>query len=239
MERFVIIGLGGIGSQLLEPLVRFLAYSYDGDCALTLVDADRFDRRNIVRQSCIASDIGKPKVDVALARVKDIAPTLRVAAVPHWISESNIASIIREGSQVFCCVDNHRTRKLVNDYCATLTDVVLVSGGNEYSDGNAQLFVKEAGVRVTAALDEWHPEIAEPTDVHPADAEVEREGCDMQTSSAPQLVFANNMASAMMMGLFFHNLEARTSDVKRIGEIYFDLKLGAVAAYERPSFATA
>jgi hypothetical protein len=61
------------------------------------------------------------------------ASTLTLLAVESYVNESNIAALLRGGlhNVILLCVDNHATRKLVNDHCATLPDVCLISGGND------------------------------------------------------------------------------------------------------------
>ena len=50
--RAILIGLGGIGSQLVDPLARTLAYSSGERSSkkLLLVDGDTYSKRNRERQ---------------------------------------------------------------------------------------------------------------------------------------------------------------------------------------------
>lgn len=68
-----VFGLGGVGSYVAEALAR----SAVGE--LTLVDNDEIDISNINRQLyALHSTIGKPKVDVAKARILDINPNCKI-----------------------------------------------------------------------------------------------------------------------------------------------------------------
>jgi molybdopterin/thiamine biosynthesis adenylyltransferase len=49
-DRIVLIGCGGIGSQLLPPLVRYLANRPEPRSLLVLVDGDVFEPSNRSRQ---------------------------------------------------------------------------------------------------------------------------------------------------------------------------------------------
>jgi hypothetical protein len=49
-SRVVLIGCGGIGSQLLPPLVRYLSNRPEPRPLLVLVDGDAFEARNLARQ---------------------------------------------------------------------------------------------------------------------------------------------------------------------------------------------
>ena len=73
--RVAVFGVGGVGGYVVEALAR------SGVGALDLVDKDLVDVTNINRQIIAAdSTVGRPKVDVARARVLDINPDCRVTA---------------------------------------------------------------------------------------------------------------------------------------------------------------
>ena len=69
----LLFGVGGVGSYVCEALARA------GVGALTLVDKDVVDITNINRQiPALHSTVGKPKVSVMAARVRDIDPACKV-----------------------------------------------------------------------------------------------------------------------------------------------------------------
>jgi len=67
-ERIVLVGLGGIGSQLLPSLVRYLAFRPEPRPMLVLVDGDAYEPGNRTRQVFPESAIGSNKAE-ALAEV--------------------------------------------------------------------------------------------------------------------------------------------------------------------------
>ncbi len=72
-SKVAIFGVGGVGGYVTEGLTR------SGIGALDLIDNDTVDITNINRQIIAThSTIGKYKVDVAAARVKDINPKCKV-----------------------------------------------------------------------------------------------------------------------------------------------------------------
>ena len=72
--RVAIFGIGGVGGYTAEALAR------SGVGALDLIDPDDVSLTNINRQLFAThSTVGKYKVDVAAARLKDISPALRIA----------------------------------------------------------------------------------------------------------------------------------------------------------------
>ncbi|MBR1380169.1 MAG: tRNA threonylcarbamoyladenosine dehydratase [Alphaproteobacteria bacterium] len=72
----MVVGCGAVGSFAIEALAR------SGVGHLVLVDFDSVERTNINRQLfALESTIGMPKVDVAVARVRDINPDIDVIAM--------------------------------------------------------------------------------------------------------------------------------------------------------------
>ena len=73
--RVAVFGVGGVGGYVVEALAR------SGVGALDLIDKDVVDETNINRQLlALTSSIGRPKVEVAAERVKDISPDCVVTA---------------------------------------------------------------------------------------------------------------------------------------------------------------
>ena len=67
--RVAVFGIGGVGGYAVEALAR------SGVGALDLIDKDEISLTNINRQLiALHSTVGKPKVEVAAQRVKDINP---------------------------------------------------------------------------------------------------------------------------------------------------------------------
>jgi hypothetical protein len=159
-ERVVLIGCGGIGNQLLDPLCRYLAHRPEPRPLLVLVDGDVFEASNLNRQACSRSDLGTNKAE-ALARV---ARETGVAsqAIGELVDETNVGVIVREGDIVLLAVDNHRARALIDRHVASLDNATLISGGNDETDGNVQLVRRRDGWSVDGHLVEIHPEANAP-----------------------------------------------------------------------------
>jgi molybdopterin/thiamine biosynthesis adenylyltransferase len=209
-----IIGIGGIGCALLPHLARFLQAS--GECArLTLVDGDAFEIRNGDRQAF--PELGnKAKVKASeLARQFD---DLSFRATAEFVTPENVGRIIRSGDVVFLAVDNHKTRRLVSDHCQILPEVTLISGGNDYTDGNVQVYIRAAGRDVTLPLTRFHPEIADPRDRSPHEM-----SCDeLSRQAAPQLLFTNLAVASAMLNAFYAWRQGKL----QYGEVYLDILEG-------------
>ena len=82
-----IFGVGGLGSPLVEQLVR------SGCEKILICDNDKFVLSNLNRQNCFLSDIGKFKVDVIEEQLKNINPNLELLKF-YEVSSSNINEIL-------------------------------------------------------------------------------------------------------------------------------------------------
>ena len=152
--KIVIIGLGGIGSILCERLARYLTYSADDRTSLLLVDGDAYEAKNFERQDF--TRLGN-KAEVKAADLKLQFFGMNVSSFPAFVNETTLAQVIQEGDVVFLCVDNHKTRMLVSNYSKNLTDVTLISGGNDLIDGNVQIYIRKDGKDLTPDLCAYHP----------------------------------------------------------------------------------
>lgn len=225
--NIVIIGLGGIGSHLVRPLCRYLNES-KGEVAVMLIDGDTFEPKNETRQEF--RGFGN-KAEVLAAELSEKYPGLSISGKAWYITAENAYVAINDGDIVFCCVDNHATRNVVSGRCQELENVVLISGGNEYSDGNVQIFIREDGICTTPALTYFHPEIENPQDKNPSEMSCE----ELAKSGSPQLIFTNFLASAWMLTTFWKYLVWKQDRKGLFGysEIYFDGVTGNARSVNR------
>lgn len=210
--KICIIGIGGIGTILVDKISRFLNYSKIEVDELVLVDGDVFEIKNFERQEF--QNIG-PKARIKSEEIEKRFPNLNTKSINNHINKDNIESIILEDMIILMCVDNHKTRKIVSDYCRTLNNVTLISGGNDYTDGNVIIYVKRNGEEITPCVTKYHPEINEPDDKSP-----EEMSCQELANSEPQLFFTNLMAASFMCCAFY-NIVIRKEC--KISEVYFDI----------------
>ncbi len=218
-----IIGLGGIGSILVERLCRFLNYSQnDTSFAITLIDGDEYEDKNYERQEF--TKFGN-KAEVKANELKMQYLNLMTDYVTEYINADTVSRVINEKDVIFLCVDNHKTRMIVSNYCKTLNDIILISGGNELTDGNVQIFVRKGGVDLTPDLCAYHPEIANPTDRSP-----EEMSCEELSKAEPQLYFTN-LSVATIMCWTYYNVVVKQSI--NASEIYFDMSRMSVDAKTR------
>ena len=215
MKSIIVIGLGGIGSQLVEPLCRYLA-SNDVCERIMLVDGDSYSFANADRQTMLSRDVGRNKAAVQAERLQRQFPAMTVSGFEHYVSDRNVREIVGEKSCVLLCVDNHATRKLLSDHGGRLDDILLISAGNELTDGNVMVYQRQAGRQKTPPLDRYHDEIRYPADDNPADLSCEELAL---RPGGGQVIFTNLTAAALMLNAFYMAL----AGVMPYGEVYFDI----------------
>jgi len=208
-----VIGLGGVGSILIERLGRFINYSRDLNPSILLVDGDTYENKNYERQEF--TQIGN-KAEIKAMELAMKFPGLKLDSFEAYVNETNLTDVIRTGDVVFMCVDNHKTRNIVNNYCKILTDVTLFSGGNEFEDGNVQVYIRQGGNDLTPDLASYHPEIANPDDQLPDEL-----SCEELAQSDPQLYFVN-LGVATLMCWTFYNVIVKQQYER--SEVYFDMR---------------
>jgi molybdopterin-synthase adenylyltransferase len=130
----LIVGVGGLGN----PVAQFLAAAGVG--TLTLVDADDVDLTNLQRQILFDTDaVGRPKVEAARTRIRDVNPEVRVAVVRERVGLSRLQALAADADMVADCTDNFATRHAINRACVGARKP-LVSGAAIRFDGQVAVF---------------------------------------------------------------------------------------------------
>jgi adenylyltransferase/sulfurtransferase len=137
--KVLTVGTGGLGS----PLALYLAAAGIG--TIGIVDFDVVDESNLQRQIIHGtSDVGRPKVQSAYDRLKDINPNVEVRVHEEALTSENALGIFEDYDVIVDGTDNFPTRYLVNDAC------VLLGKPNVYGsifrfEGQASVFYAEEG----------------------------------------------------------------------------------------------
>jgi molybdopterin/thiamine biosynthesis adenylyltransferase len=130
----LIVGVGGLGN----PVAQFLAAAGVG--TLTLVDADDVDLTNLQRQILFdTKSVGRPKVEAAGARIRDVNPEVRVMVVPERVGLNRLHALAASADVVADCTDNFATRHAINRACVGARKP-LVSGAAIRFDGQVAVF---------------------------------------------------------------------------------------------------
>ncbi|HTX63549.1 MAG TPA: molybdopterin-synthase adenylyltransferase MoeB, partial [Acidimicrobiales bacterium] len=137
--RVLLVGAGGLGA----PTALYLAAAGIG--TLGLVDFDSVDVSNLQRQVLYGtSDVGRPKLEAARARLTDVNPGVHVVTHAERLTRDNAFDTLRDYDVIVDGTDNFATRYLVNDAC------VLLGKPNVYGsiyrfEGQATIFDARRG----------------------------------------------------------------------------------------------
>lgn len=242
-QRIIVIGCGGIGKALLPHLCRFLNYD-ERSWQVVLVDGNAYEDKNAKRQSFSA--LGN-KAEVSRDELVPLFPNLIFEAIAAYVAGPNdtvseqqtaiqVSGLIKDGDTVFLCVDNHKARLTVSQYCQTLANVRLISGGNDLTDGNVQIFIRRKNKNLMQPIEEVHSEISEAkSQKGPHEMSCE----ELAQAGTPQVYVANVMAATLILCAFW----AELNRANKAGEIYFTIQqVGtacgpAAAPFERKSIS--
>lgn len=223
-NRMVVIGLGGIGSQLIPSLLHFLHYKkFTGP--VVLMDGDLYEEKNLNRQLVPEDGLGMNKADALSITFGQRLPTLSLSSLPFYLDETNAEDVIQENDFVICGVDNHWTRRMIDNRVAQLANATYISGGNDLTDGNMQVVRRRDGKSLDPSLQEVHPEIA---------AAVEKPdwtpGCDQMLNAAPQIIVTNLMVASSMLNAVWSVFEDKDLPYS---EVYVDVEVNAAVPTNR------
>jgi len=130
-----IIGVGGLGS----PAAIYATAAGFG--RVILVDKERVELSNLNRQILHwTSDIGEEKVVSALKKLTKLNPNVSIEVINEEIREDNVHEIIKEADIVLDCLDNWRTRLIVNKACVEERKI-LIHAGIRGLDGQLMVIV--------------------------------------------------------------------------------------------------
>jgi molybdopterin/thiamine biosynthesis adenylyltransferase len=118
-----VAGAGGLGS----PVAIYLAAAGVG--ALRICDSGEVELSNLNRQILHGDDrIGEKKALSAERTLRAVNPSVRIIPLTETIEENNIASLVGDACLMVDCLDNFKTRYVLNDY-AVKTGLPLVHAG--------------------------------------------------------------------------------------------------------------
>ncbi len=133
LERFqqshvAIIGVGGVGSWVVESLAR------SGIGQLTLIDLDHLSESNINRQlPALDSTLGQAKVQALKNRISEINAECKINCVEEFISTDNVPDLLghlvkNPHALVIDCIDHAKTKAALIAWCRQQKLLVLTIG---------------------------------------------------------------------------------------------------------------
>ena len=135
----LVVGAGGLGS----PTLLYLAAAGLG--RIGVVEFDQVDESNLQRQILYSTaDVGKPKIDVARARMRAVNPFVEIVPHASRLDASNVVDLVSRYDLVIDGTDNFAARYLVNDACV-ITRRPNVYGSVFRFEGQVSVFAAENG----------------------------------------------------------------------------------------------
>lgn len=124
-KKVAVFGLGGVGSYVVEALVR------NGIGEIILVDHDKIDITNLNRQLyALHSTIGMNKVDVAKARCLDINPDLKITTYQQfYLPDQGMENIFYDCDFVVDAIDTVKAKISLIENCNKLKIRIISSMG--------------------------------------------------------------------------------------------------------------
>jgi len=107
-----VVGVGGLGSAV----VLYLTAAGVGN--LILVDGDRVALSDLNRQVIHwTEDIGSLKVNSTMYKLKKLNPEVSIESIPVKLDEDNAKEYVKKSDLVIDCLDNWKTRFILNRIC--------------------------------------------------------------------------------------------------------------------------
>lgn len=195
-----IIGAGGGGSWTVAKLAKVTK-------DICLVDGDTLEEKNLDRQLFDADQVGVNKAQ-ALAQKYEIKEwrdgRLTFGYIPHYFS-LGLGLPLQPHDILWCCADNHACRREVLAACDQY-DCRAVIAANEFTDAEAYWYEPS-----------WFNTPNDPRVVYPviltdrSNDPLGPPGCVEKSKESPQLVFANDWASALATQLWWFHTRERPS----------------------------
>lgn len=152
---FTVVGAGGTGGYVIRDMLRFLqSLKGKGDTrqfVVNLVDADKVEQKNLIRQNFINIDVDKNKAAV-LANRYGAAYGIPVIAHEKMLEHAqeltemynSAKAAVNSGNQssahiIIGCVDNHAARRIIHAYVNNTRHIYWIDSGNERTSGQVVL----------------------------------------------------------------------------------------------------
>lgn len=150
MKRSVgIAGCGGLGSNAAAALVRA------GIGKLVIADHDDVEESNLNRQYYFRKDIGRAKVDVLSARLKEINPSVEVETHSIELSPGDIAGVFASADLLIEAFDRADNKHwLIEAWCRAFPDRPIVCASGVSGLGKSETIGVRSSGRIHVVGDE-------------------------------------------------------------------------------------
>lgn len=212
--KIVMLGCGGTGGHIAPHLYRLL-YSLDRPVRFIIADGDKVEEKNLVRQNFIKADLGENKAKVLAQRYSSVFG-IETEYIPEFIEDrERLAELVTPLRQdrgymtpsvdelviVIGCVDNNKSRKLMNEVFKSVSPLVYIDSGNGEYTGQVVCGIRSGKRTVFKPVCSIFPDILEETDKFPTEL-----SCAEASVSAPQSIVANITAATLVVNMVYNIL---------------------------------
>lgn len=122
-----VIGIGGVGSWVVEALAR------SGINHITMIDLDDVALSNVNRQiHALDSSLDMAKIEVMAARVKDINPDCHITLIEDFVTAQNVEQYISDAPKydvVIDAADSVKAKAAIVARCKRIKTKLICIGG--------------------------------------------------------------------------------------------------------------
>ena len=216
--HFYVIGCGGTGSLLARDLPKLFTNT---QMEMTIVDGDIVEKKNIIRQSYQQQDVGENKAVVLSKKINSLYD-VKTYAEDKYLTKNELRLIIDRNKTktpvIIGCVDNDKTRKLIEKTFIQLENVVYIDSANGEYEGNIFITYKQKGKQFGKLRSEAYTLV---DDTHPLD-----QSCEIQVAKGNVQFLVTN--AKMAVGILEHcnlllegNLKEGVQIVKRFETVFY------------------
>lgn len=201
---------------------------------LFLIDGDVIKDKNCERQF-FKGVVGKTKANALAEIVAAKFPEVPVHPIASFLNKDTLRAHrnmwLKAPVLILAGLDNNDSRCILEDQVNLMKDVVLISGGNEVTDGQVHIFARKSRKNLTPTLTQIAPEVRHNRGVAPGTAG----HCLEEGASDPQTALINRAVSvAMEMSLgYFMNGTGFTIKKPPYNEIRIDVETGTMKGFWR------
>lgn len=212
MQTIVIVGAGGIGSNLFQKITRYAPSRYN----ILLIDGDIVEEKNILRQMFTMADVGRNKAEVLTTKANntltqrnsfydDYLPTKKGYGVKKIQQLTSGADEII----LFGCVDNHPIRReleLFFEQCDC--ECLYIDSANGESSGDVvSVYKHKVGAVRGAVRSMYDASVLFDNENDPTNS------CGVQLDAGNiQTLIANDKAAIIALEVFHEYLKALNAE---------------------------
>ncbi len=215
---FVIVGVGGTGSLLARDIPKLIIQT--SHC-MAVIDGDRVEEKNMVRQSYQKHDISENKASALSKKINTFYGNI-CEAIDKYVTKDEIITFLQKYKYhvpvLVGCVDNDKTRHLLEETYHKLDQCIYLDSANSEYDGNVYVKAKLNNNEIGVLRSECY-KLSD--DLHPSDR-----SCEEQAAIGNTQYFVTNLRMATVLlehisAIVHGEVKEGVTIVKRFEEIHY------------------